>query len=375
MKSNPILIHPISNLSLLLHMKTNSIYCSAKMEDFKAYLEEKNVNLKLKITAKQAYAYYLKKVPDLAEEGFYEELPKGIKNHFVQHKFMREIRQIHYFRNCDICMVADLIVHSEPQQALVGDIIYDMGDYASEIAYLMKGSVRLLDLHGTTNVIMGFASSGGYFGDFEYFRKSTRITKYQAAQNCTLFTISYKHFDHTLSEYDDQKAKFLRKLGRRYDIWTEVKKTPLLYGTMTDYIATSSTTVGENEDQKLDKLMCHSSIWTDGEIEQVFADQVIESAWHTSPPKLHLNQHSITAAAPTIVGNSIAFSAEKARILMSIKVKLVESLYYNMVSHLAFLILDLFSPNSYLLIYVTDSICTYFIHYCRLSITEDKKRK
>ena len=315
------------------------------MEDFKAYLEEKNVNLKLKISAKQAYAYYLKKVPDLAEVGFYDELPKSIKNHFVQHKFMREIRQIHYFRNCDINMVADLIVYSEPQQALVGDVIYNIGDYASEIAFLMKGSVRLLDLHGTTNVIMGFSSSGGYFGDFEYFRKSTRITKYQAAQNCNLFTISYKHFDHTLSEYDDQKAKFLRKLGRRYDIWNEVKKSPLLYGTMDDYITVASGAAEGSQEQKIEKLMCHSSIWTDGEIEQVFADQVIESAWHTSPSKQNLNQHTINGA-PSIMSNPIAYSAEKARLLMSIKVKLVESLYYNLVRNIR--THRLLSPKSFL---------------------------
>ena len=244
---------------------------------------------------------------------------------------MREIRQIHYFRNCDINMVADLIVYSEPQQALVGEVIYNMGDYASEIAFLMKGSVRLLDMHGSTNVIMGFSSSGGYFGDFEYFRKSTRITKYQAQQNCNLFTISYKHFDNTLAEYDDQKAKFLRKLGRRYDIWNEVKKSPLLHGTMDDYIVGAAGSAVGNDDQKLDKLMCHSSLWTDGEIEQVFSDQDMESPWSTSPSKLTLSQHSITAA-PTIMSNSLVFSAEKARLLMSIKVKLVESLYYNLVS-------------------------------------------
>ena len=33
-----------------------------KMEDFKAYLEEKKVNATLKHLAKEAYAYYLNKV-------------------------------------------------------------------------------------------------------------------------------------------------------------------------------------------------------------------------------------------------------------------------------------------------------------------------
>ena len=111
----------------------NSKALRAKMEDFKAYLEEKNVNIALKTIAKEAYAHYLQKVPSLGEYGFYDELPKIIKNRFVQHKFMREIRHIHWFRNSDINMIAQVIVYSKPQQASVGEIIYNVGDYAEEI--------------------------------------------------------------------------------------------------------------------------------------------------------------------------------------------------------------------------------------------------
>ena len=111
----------------------NSKALRAKMEDFKAYLEEKNVNIALKTIAKESYAHYLQKVPSLGEFGFYDELPKIIKNRFVQHKFMREIRHIHWFRNSDINMIAQVIVFSKPQQASVGEIIYNVGDYAEEI--------------------------------------------------------------------------------------------------------------------------------------------------------------------------------------------------------------------------------------------------
>jgi hypothetical protein len=121
-------------------------------------------------------------VPTLGEHGFYDDLPKNVKHKFVQHKFLREIRHIHLFRNSDIDLISDMIVHSKPQQASVGELIYNLGDYAEEMGFLMRGSVRLLDTHGTTNVIIGYASSGGYFGDFEYYQRSTRIVKYQAAQ-------------------------------------------------------------------------------------------------------------------------------------------------------------------------------------------------
>ena len=100
----------------------------------------------------------------------------------------------------------------------------------------MRGSVRLVDTNGTLNVCMGYASSGYYFGDFEYYKRSTRIAKYQAAQNCTLFTIGYNRFDSGLVENDEARVKMMRKFKRRYEVYCEVKRAPYCPGKMDDVI-------------------------------------------------------------------------------------------------------------------------------------------
>ena len=96
--------------------------------------------------------------------------------------------------------------------------------------------MRLVDTNGTLNVCMGYASSGYYFGDFEYYKRSTRIAKYQAAQNCTLFTIGYNRFDSGLVENDEARVKMMRKFKRRYEVYCEVKRAPYCPGKMDDVI-------------------------------------------------------------------------------------------------------------------------------------------
>ena len=74
----------------------------AKMEDFKSFLEEKDVPIHIRSKSKDAYAYYLQKIPSLEEKGFYTQLPKIIKHRFISNKFSREIHHIHLFRNSEI---------------------------------------------------------------------------------------------------------------------------------------------------------------------------------------------------------------------------------------------------------------------------------
>ena len=94
-------------------------------------------------------------MPELGETGFYSELPKILKMKFIQHKFGEEIQQIHILRNAPIEFASQLIIYYKPQHSFRGDIIYDIGDYAEEMCFLMNGNVRMLCQSGIIDVIMG----------------------------------------------------------------------------------------------------------------------------------------------------------------------------------------------------------------------------
>ena len=82
----------------------------AKMEDFKSFLDEKEVPVHIKSNSKDAYAYYLQKIPSLEEKGFYNQLPKIIKHRFISNKFSREIHHIHLFRNIEIEFLSQVVI-------------------------------------------------------------------------------------------------------------------------------------------------------------------------------------------------------------------------------------------------------------------------
>jgi hypothetical protein len=53
-----------------------------------------------------------------------------------------------------------LITHSIPYHVNIGDIIYDNGDVAEEIAFVMRGGVRITVNDGVNDVTVGYTAAG-----------------------------------------------------------------------------------------------------------------------------------------------------------------------------------------------------------------------
>lgn len=212
-----------------------------KMDNFKAFLEERNVTGTLKARSKDAYAYYLQMVPNLAEKGFYAELPKVMKHQFVSSKFRFQINNVHFFRNSDMELISQLVIYSKPQQALKGEVIYNYGDFAEEIAFITRGHVRLVSREGLEDALVGYASTGDFFGDFELYKRSTRVCRYEATYNCKLFTIGYNRFLEAMDENEKSRKKLVLRLKRRYDQFQKAKESALLKGYMDDEIKMTLT--------------------------------------------------------------------------------------------------------------------------------------
>ena len=228
-----------------------------------------------------AYAYYLQKVPSLCEGTFYSELPRLLKFKFIGHKFFREIQHIQFFRNTDISVLSNLLIYYKPQQARMGEVIYDGGDFAEEMAFLTKGTVRLLTREGVDEVMLGVATSGNFFGDFEYFVRTTRVCRYKAAQNCSLFSIGYNRFNDALEGNEKAKLKIKKILRRRYINLQEVKASPLVIPTQ-PLVVTSENVTEAN-------VITHEELWLDGEKKQLIGGDDIDQSLSIGQKLQHLN--------------------------------------------------------------------------------------
>jgi CRP-like cAMP-binding protein len=138
-------------------------------------------------------------------------------------------------------LISQLVIYSKPQQALKGEIIYDLGDFAEEMAFITRGNVRLVSREGLEDALVGYASTGDFFGDFELYKRSTRVCRYEATYNCKLFTIGYNRFLEAMDENEKSRKKLVLRLKRRYDQFVKAKESALLKGYMDDEVKSTLT--------------------------------------------------------------------------------------------------------------------------------------
>ena len=199
-----------------------------KEEALKGFLEDKTISKVLKFETKDAYLYYMKLRPNLAENGLYNELPPNLSIRLVEHAYQREITQIDVLRDFfDRAFVASIMVHSRPFMAPLGQVIYDEGDVAECMCFILRGSVRIT--RGTPtrkkDALLGYATAGNFFGDFEYYRSSLRVARFQCVRNCTMYSIDFEHIRRAVEDHFDAGVKFLSFMKSRYDNFQRVLKS------------------------------------------------------------------------------------------------------------------------------------------------------
>ena len=112
-----------------------------KMVELKLFLDDKRIPMQVKHDAGEVYGYYLQRRPGLLESDTFHTLPKAMLYKLIHQAFDKEMQQIRFFRQQDIHFVSHLITHTIPYHCKPGDVLYDRGDVAEELAFVSKGTV------------------------------------------------------------------------------------------------------------------------------------------------------------------------------------------------------------------------------------------
>ena len=101
-----------------------------------------------------------------------------------------------------------------------GEKIYGLGDVSDELTFILRGSVCLTvpdDKRAWRAPFkpVGYATSGGYFGDFEYAKSSARMAQYTALQNSSLLSVSYACLSEAIKDCPIAGALFLEQMKVR----------------------------------------------------------------------------------------------------------------------------------------------------------------
>lgn len=230
-----------------------------KMDEVKAYLNEKVLPLKLKGQIKDAYAFYLTKKSSFGESGIFEELPPNLLNRLVMSIYSREVHRINLFKICDENLVVKLVIEMKPFQALPGMKIIEKGDVADEVIFILRGLVqfttigytkrRVLNEHSegeigredgldrideedgeekggvAVDAVTGYSTEGGYFGDYEYYKRTIRMVTHRAMCNCSLMSLPTVVLDEALPSYPLTNDKLNMEFEQRYQNFVTASKS------------------------------------------------------------------------------------------------------------------------------------------------------
>lgn len=188
-----------------------------RMNELRAYLNEKNLPNVLRTKTTVAYRYYLRKKSAFDENEILNDLPTSLLSSLVLTGYAEYIDRIRIFKDLKKVFIVKLIVGFRPFQASVGEYVLKQNDVAEEVVLIMKGLVQFsTSADGRETAVTGYSTDGGMFGDFEYYRKTNRFLNYVAMASCNLVSITCKHFDDAMMSYPDAGTAVLLCLKTRY---------------------------------------------------------------------------------------------------------------------------------------------------------------
>lgn len=227
-----------------------------KILEFRAYLKEGGqLSDVLKSKAIQAYHYYQQRKSNVDTTDEFEGLPPKLTSRLITSIYGSVINNVLLFRHVSAAVgkdfVVNLIMKAKPYANLAGEVISEVGDMADHVNFVLRGSVQLTSVVGVGDrvVVEGFATQGYYFGDFEYYIKSTRVVSFTAYSDCDLISVTYNELKALCSKYEEAGAIVAGDISHR-----------------------SSTYKITNRSEPLEVArlgLCRESMWLDGRLVSV----------------------------------------------------------------------------------------------------------
>jgi CRP-like cAMP-binding protein len=223
--------------SVIRALNARSVKQEERLADFRAYIENSTLGTQLKEKAIKSYVYYVDKKADMEFASSLNGIPRNLLSNMIGSVYARTIKRIKFFEslvtNRDREFIVDLIIRAKPFEASRLELISGAGDFAEEMVFILRGSVRIYSTRSVdyvnpfTNeastkveqVTEGFATQGDFFGDFEYVTRTTRDANYEARCKCDLLAISYANLDFLLAKYTSAGDKLMSKINNRLRVF------------------------------------------------------------------------------------------------------------------------------------------------------------
>lgn len=180
----------ISSLNSLLSsydLKENAL--EGKLAAIDEFASEANLTLKLRNKLKHCIKYASEKRGFSWHEkiSLIQELPKSLRYEIALNMHQGSAKHLNFFLNKDQSIISLIVPLLDPIFVEKDCIIYNQGDFADEIYFLVKGNVRItLEL----NIVIKSIQQGCYFGDIEVMLGQSRRFGAYSTRFCDLLIMN-----------------------------------------------------------------------------------------------------------------------------------------------------------------------------------------
>lgn len=143
----------------------------------------------------------------------FEEMPKSLKYKIAVNMFHKAAETIQYFRTKDPSFIATMLPLLKPLQTKDDEVIYDEGEYADEMFFIVKGRVNLV--YGDSEVVYKSYLKGSYFGEIEIIKKIGRIDKVKSSGVCEILALGKDVMMSILEKHPKEKEELKRTAEER----------------------------------------------------------------------------------------------------------------------------------------------------------------
>ena len=175
--------YTISNISsVLVSMNQRDLEYKATLSAIKDFSAETSLpkDLRDSVISQVKHNYEANINSWYSKDKLLSELPTHLRTQVSANIHKALVAELGFFHNKDPGFISFVVPRLKSVAYTIGDLVYRVGDYASETFFLLKGEVILKDQYG-----VGFKTymKGSYFGEIEVLKRCLR------AQTCQVIAL------------------------------------------------------------------------------------------------------------------------------------------------------------------------------------------
>jgi voltage-gated potassium channel len=203
--------------SLLANIDPAKAQHLANMERLTAFMNYRNIPLRLQKRLRDYYAYLWEKRMSFDESNIISALPPSLRIDVSLFLKRDIIEKVPLFQGASDEFIREIALQMAPVIFTPGDYIYKAGELGRDMYFITQGTVEVVSKNGS--VVYATLTDGDFFGEIALVLSQPRTASVRAVSYCDLYRLDKEMFDRVLAHYPNIAAQIEAKARERNKGW------------------------------------------------------------------------------------------------------------------------------------------------------------